>query len=149
VLSFTSYPLETIYPIDDISLSLVVPSFNEESRVSSTIDHAIKFLNTLQIKYEIIIVNDGSKDNTWSVILELMKKYPEILSGINYRRNGGKGYAVKTGVKYSRGQNILMIDADGATNIKDYLKLMSSFEGHKEIMAIGSRSSVQETKASK
>lgn len=83
-----------------------------------------------KIKFEIIIVNDGSKDKTQSVIENLYKKYRNIveISSVTYSNNAGKGYAVTTGFKYSRGEYILMLDADGATNIQDFELLLKEME---------------------
>ena len=139
--------METKYPIDNIELSLVIPAYNEESRLASMIESTIKFLRQGKFKYEIIIVNDGSKDKTWAVIEELMNKsYLDVeISGVTYNKNGGKGWAVATGMKFARGKYILMLDADGATNIENYDKLkqeMDKFEEnqHEEgVLVVGSR----------
>ncbi len=97
------------------------------------VESTIKFLNAPEnklnnLKYEIIIVNDGSKDNTWNIITSLVKKYSDIVQGVNYDLNGGKGYAVATGMKFTRGANILMADADGAHDMKDYIKMQNEIK---------------------
>ncbi len=151
-MSYPKLPLETKWPIDNVELSLVIPAYNEESRLESSIHDTIKFLKTLKIKYEIILVNDGSRDKTWDVIKSTMKKYPnEEIFGVTYNKNGGKGWAVSSGMKYAKGKYILMLDADGATKIEDYLKLrqeMTNIEktqteggDEKGILVIGSRQS--------
>ena len=138
--------MDVIYPIDNIELSLVVPSYNEEMRLPIMIDSTIKFLESKpNLKYEIIIVNDGSRDNTWAVIEDLItKKYKNIdISGVTMNFNGGKGNAVKSGMKYARGKYILMLDADGATEISDFDSLYNVIESIKSDdkgkLAIGSR----------
>jgi len=93
------------------------------------IDKTVKYFTNQRnekIKFEIIIVNDGSKDNTQKVIDNLIKKYQNVveIAQVTYKNNAGKGYAVATGFKYSRGEYILMLDADGATNIQDFEILM-------------------------
>ena len=110
------------------------------------IDATIKFLESKQnLKYEIIIVNDGSIDNTWTVIEDLItKKYKNIdISGVTTNFNGGKGHAVKSGMKYARGKYILMLDADGATEISDFDGLYNVIESIKNDdkgkLVIGSR----------
>lgn len=119
-------PLEYEFVIDDVELSLVIPAYNEENRLPKTVDNVLSYFSKREqnIKFELIIVNDGSKDNTWKKIEELMNKYNKIeISGVTYQENSGKGYAVTTGMKYARGKYILMLDADGAVPIKDYEKL--------------------------
>ena len=75
-LSFTKFPLETEYRIDNIELSLVIPAYNEESRLPLMIESTVNyFTKEKQVKFEIIIVNDGSKDNTAKVIEDIMKKH--------------------------------------------------------------------------
>jgi dolichyl-phosphate beta-glucosyltransferase len=148
-------PLEFEFGIDDVELSLVIPAFNEESRLPKTVDHIVSYLSERQpkIKFELIIVNDGSKDNTWKKIEELMKKYNDTdISGVSYQENSGKGYAVTTGMKYARGKYILMLDADGAVPISDYEKLRKEINTEdgveimdNGVMIIGQRSQDEET----
>lgn len=78
---------------------------------------------------EIVCVDDGSKDKTWQIIVEWCKKYPECTSGVVVRgfrqiENQGKGAAVKYGSLFSRGEYILMVDADGATDTKEIEKVL-------------------------
>jgi len=110
-------------------------------------DETIKYLKTKRnLKFEIIIVNDGSKDNTWTVIEDLIsKKYKDVdISGVTTISNGGKGHAVKSGMKYAKGKYILMLDADGATDISDldsFFKVMESIRNEENgTIVIGSRS---------
>lgn len=108
----------------------------------------------MKIKYEIVLVNDGSKDKTWDVMLNLMKKYSNnTIYAINYGKNAGKGHAVMTGMKYTKGNYILMVDADGATDTKDYEKLkkeLDQIKTEEEIgITIGSRAHLQSADAVK
>lgn len=119
------------------------------------IGKTIKFLKTTKLNYEIIIVNDGSKDKTWNVITDIMKnKFPqEQIFGVTYQNNGGKGWAVASGFKFARGKHILMLDADGATPIEDFTKLkqqLDMLENQQELnndqkgaLVIGSRKIIQ------
>ena len=73
-----------------------------------------------------IIVNDGSIDNTWNVIRKFIKLNPtKHIIGINYTKNEGKGFAVRLGMSHTSGSTILMLDADGATKISEYSRLQS------------------------
>jgi dolichyl-phosphate beta-glucosyltransferase len=129
--SFKTYFLENDNPIDNIELSLVVPAFNEESRLPKMMDETIKYLITKQnLNFEIIIVNDGSRDSTWTVIEDLItKRYRDVdISGVFTTSNGGKGHAVKSGMQFARGKYILMLDADGATEISELATLIKEIE---------------------
>ena len=93
-----TYPLSIEKPIDDIYLSLVVPAYNEEKRIEIMLSQTIPYFNNLGFKYEIIIVNDGSRDNTYKFVKNLMdNKYEKTdIKLINYSKNAGKGFAVKS-----------------------------------------------------
>lgn len=138
--------LEKIHPIYNVDLSLVIPAYNEEARLQKTVEDTLKYFEHKHpaLKLEIIIVNDGSKDNTWQLIQNIINKYNnKEITGITYEANAGKGYAVTSGMKYARGNYVLMLDADGATDINDFEKLWEAV--HKEPtnifgeIAIGSR----------
>ena len=139
-------------PLNDIFLSLVFPAYNEEKRLSPALEKAVNYFSSLNIKYEIIIVNDGSRDKTLDLIkneiikyanLENLKNRPEII-GVSYPKNGGKGFAVKTGMQYVRGKYVLMLDSDGATDIRDYQTLFDEVKNEEYCLAIGSRKVIAE-----
>ena len=142
---YPSLPLSSEKSQDNIFLSLVFPAYNEKDRLESAVDRTITYFDSLKIEYEIIIVNDGSKDNTFEIIKQLIQKYSNNkIIGITYSKNGGKGYAVKTGMNFIRGEYVLMLDSDGATDIRDYEKLMSSVKENDFSLAIGSRKIILE-----
>ena len=145
-------PLLSKNPLNDIFLSLVFPAYNEEKRLSPALEKAVNYFSSLNIKYEIIIVNDGSRDKTLDLIkneiikyanLENLKNRPEII-GVSYPKNGGKGFAVKTGMQYVRGKYVLMLDSDGATDIRDYQTLFDEVKNEEYCLAIGSRKVIAE-----
>ena len=104
-----------------------------------------------EVKYEFVAINDGSPDNT----LKLLKETAQINPTINMRvisptRNMGKGYAVKLGVSYALGKYLIMVDADGATDVNEIKKFydmaIKTQETQKDkFMLIGSRSALIET----
>jgi len=138
-----SPPTVTIFDEPTLYLTIVAPAYNEEERICSMLDETLQYLETRQkedskFTFEIIIVNDGSKDKTIDVVEKYIAKKDQgrdILRLLNLKQNRGKGFAVKQGVIKSRGKFILMADADAATDIKDLSKLEKNI---KEI-AIGSR----------
>jgi len=124
-------------PDSQIDLTIVIPAYNEEKRLESTIISSIEFFRASKIKFQILVVDDGSADGTANLVNHLSVENSEI-DLISYTRNEGKGYAVKFGVLNALGQSILIMDADGSTPIAEYLKLKAKLdEGFK--VAIGSR----------
>lgn len=112
-----------------INLSVVVPAYNEETRLLPMLEECLSFFNQREkeipsFKYEIIIVNDGSTDNTADVAAEYTKAHgSEKIRVLNFVKNRGKGGAVRLGVLSARGAVILFADADGATKFSDIVKL--------------------------
>ncbi|XP_024526403.1 dolichyl-phosphate beta-glucosyltransferase [Selaginella moellendorffii] len=110
-------------------LSLVIPAFDEEARLPLTLDETLRYLEgraavNKSFTYEIIIVDDGSRDNTVKVAFDYIKKYKmDNVRLIKQGVNCGKGAAVTKGALCSRGELILMLDADGATKITNLEKL--------------------------
>jgi len=137
-----------------IDLSVVVPAYNEEERLPVMLEETMEYLEKRQnndenFRYEVIIVDDGSKDNTSKVGLEWSKKYGgDKIRVLTFEKNRGKGGAVRMGVFCSRGHNILFVDADGATKFSDLVHVEQGLEqlhGGKEGMAVsvGSRAHLQ------
>ncbi|CAH2244645.1 dolichyl-phosphate beta-glucosyltransferase [Pararge aegeria] len=123
--------------IDDphsVNLSVVVPAYNEEERLPPMLDEALEFLEKRtkeysSYKYEIIIVSDGSKDNTVKLAEKYVQKYgSDKLRCLNLIKNRGKGGAVRLGILSSRGATILFADADGASKFEDLVKLEAALK---------------------
>lgn len=112
-----------------IELSVVVPAYNEELRLPVMMEEAMDYLEQRQKKnpsftYEVIVVDDGSKDKTTQVAMEYTRKYgAEKVRILTLVKNRGKGGAVRMGMLSSRGRVILMADADGATKFCDIEKV--------------------------
>ncbi|XP_036994636.2 dolichyl-phosphate beta-glucosyltransferase isoform X1 [Artibeus jamaicensis] len=116
-------------------LSVVVPSYNEEKRLPVMMDEALGYLEERRRRdptftYEVIVVDDGSKDQTSKVAFEYCRRHgSDKVRVITLAKNRGKGGAVKMGVFSSRGEKILMADADGATRFADVEKLEQGLDG--------------------
>lgn len=91
-------------------LSVVIPAYNEEKKISKDIEEAYKYFSENNINGEVIVVDDGSKDQTFNIANGFSNKYPS-LKVINYGRNKGKGYAIKTGILQATGEYILFADS--------------------------------------
>lgn len=110
-------------------LSVVIPAYNEEFRMPVMLDEAMEYLENRQkqhpsFTYEVLVVDDGSKDKTTEVALRYTRKYgADKVRVLTLVRNRGKGGAVRMGTMSSRGKVILMADADGATKFADLEKV--------------------------
>jgi len=121
----------------ETELSVIIPAYNEEKTLESTVDEVRTYLTGLGISFEIVIVDDGSGDATFSVAEALSERLPSVRI-CHYRPNRGKGCAVRTGMLEARGRRCLFTDADGSTPIDELPALMSALDGGCAI-AIGSR----------
>jgi len=121
-----------------VDLSIVVPAYNEEQRLPPTLDKLHAFLQTQPLRYEIVVVDDGSKDNTTGVTEAAMATIPN-LRLVRQMPNRGKGAAVRRGMLEARGQIRVMCDADGSMPPSELPKLLAPIIQCKAEIAIGSR----------
>jgi len=120
-----------------IYLSVIIPSYNEEKRISNTLLEIDKYLSKQDYSYEIIVVSDGSKDKTAAIV----RKFSDLIKNlrlIDNKENHGKGWVVRQGMLEAKGQHRLFMDADNATTIDHFEKMIPLFkQGFKVV--IGSR----------
>lgn len=114
-------------------LTIVIPAYNESFRIVKPLTEVCQYFSEQEYSSEIIVVNDGSSDDTATVI---SKHFPKIKL-ISYKENQGKGFAVKTGMVGASGKYILMCDADNATPIIEIERLLPLAQEHSVV--IGSR----------
>jgi len=95
-------------------VSIILPAYNEGKSIGQTISQVHDVMKGLSFDYEIVVVDDGSHDGTFSEALRAAQT-PELrghVNAISYHPNQGKGYAIKRGFGYSRGNYIVFIDSD-------------------------------------
>lgn len=117
------------------ALSVVIPAYNEETRLPPTLAEAVAYLENEGAPFEVIVVDDGSYDGTREVVHRVGSSNVRL---IRLERNRGKGYAVRTGVLASKGDLVLFVDADGSTPFDQLKLLRRELTGDVEI-AFGSR----------
>lgn len=121
----------------NLQLSIVIPAFNEEKRLPYALDQIIEYFRDKKLTYEVIVVDDGSNDQTSGVVVDYSSKYSQV-KGITLQENVGKKIAVATGVEAAEGDLILYQDADGAAPIEEIERLFREMEVGAQV-AIGSR----------
>ncbi len=117
-------------------LSVVIPAYNEESRISGTLEEVVEFLKGRPYSWEILVADDGSTDATGSVVSSLAEAQPNLrLMSLPHR---GKGWAVKNAMLAATGQYRLLCDADLSVPIEQVARLLPPQVEEIDI-AIGSR----------
>jgi len=107
-----------------VELTVVVPAYNEEERLPKMLEECLDFLENRSSSYEVIIVNDGSRDKTSEIGLRYTDKYTsDKVRVLTLAKNRGKGGAVRMGMLRARGKSLLFADADGATTFEELTKL--------------------------
>ncbi|XP_050212154.1 uncharacterized protein LOC126662272 isoform X2 [Mercurialis annua] len=127
--SLKQVPCPNIHDPATKYISLIIPAFNEEYRLPGALEETMIYLQQRAAKdksftYEVVIVDDGSADATKRVAFGFVKKYTvDNVRVILLGKNHGKGEAIRKGMLHSRGELLLMLDADGATKVNDLEKL--------------------------
>lgn len=119
--------------MQDIEITIVLPVFNEEN----TIKKISEKLVDLPLSKEIIIVNDGSTDNTATMLKEMKKD--NCLRVVEHKKNYGKGAAIRTGVKYARGEFFVIQDGDLEQDPRDIANLLRYAKEKNLDVVFGSR----------
>ena len=119
-------------------LSIVVPCYNEQETVSLFYDATSKVVDKMDMDYEIIFVNDGSKDNTLEECVKLYKKHPDHVRVIDFSRNFGKEGGLLAGLEYAKGDYITVMDAD-LQDPPEYLPLMMESINNENYDIVGTR----------
>lgn len=118
-----------------LKISVIIPAYNEEKTIKRIIDE-VKKVYLKDMSKEIIIVDDCSDDNTRAILKNINDVSLKILF---HKKNMGKGAAIRTGLKKSTGDIILIQDADLEYNPAEYIKLLKPIIGNKANVVYGSR----------
>ena len=118
-------------------LSIVIPAYNEESRIEATLGQVLRCVEERGWDAEVLVVDDGSKDRTATIVEGWMERYPR-LHLIRNPVNRGKGYSIRNGVLQSAGALVLFTDADLSAPMMEAERLVAALESGADI-AIGSR----------
>jgi dolichyl-phosphate beta-glucosyltransferase len=121
-----------------VDLSIVIPAYNEELRITPTLERLHGFLSSRPGSYEIVVVDDGSADGTAALVERLAERLPG-LRCVRSTPNRGKGSAVRIGMLAARGAVRLMCDADGSMPAEEMPKLLARLQRRGTDIAIGSR----------
>ena len=117
--------------------SIVIPCYNESSRLGSSLDRIIAYSQNRGWRTEIVVVNDGSKDDTADIVRSFERRYANVRL-IENPGNRGKGYSVRNGVLNATGDVILFTDADLSSPIEEAEKLFGALQAGADV-AMGSR----------
>ncbi len=122
-------------------LSIVIPAFNEETRILPTLEQIGLFLVAEGLNAEILVVNDGSTDRTPEVVEDRISSFKSIatLRVLQNPGNRGKGYSVRHGMLRAQGERVLFTDSDLSSPIEEYRKLAAPLDGGEASIAFGSR----------
>jgi dolichyl-phosphate beta-glucosyltransferase len=118
--------------------SIVIPAYNESSRLAASLEKVLAYVHAEGWDAEVIVVNDGSRDNTAEIVRSFAARDP-ILRLVENPGNRGKGYSVRNGMVNARGKILLFSDADLSSPIEEAPKLLQALEGGGADIAIGSR----------
>lgn len=120
-----------------MTYSFIIPAYNESSRIRPTLDELLRYSHDRGWDVEILVVDDGSRDDTAQIVREYGKAHPQILL-VENPGNRGKGFSVRNGMLHARGDICLFTDADLSSPISEAPKLFDAISAGADI-AIGSR----------
>lgn len=117
--------------------SIVIPAYNESARIRPTLDELLRYSEQQNWNVEILVVDDGSRDDTTAIIREYSKRHPQIVL-LDNPENHGKGFSVRAGMLQARGNVCLFTDADLSSPLGEAQHLFDAIAAGADV-AIGSR----------
>ena len=119
-------------------LTIVVPAFNESSRLGGSLESIRSYADSKPFSLEVIVVDDGSRDRTPELLAEFANHFPA-MRVLRHEQNRGKGYTVRRGVLEARGEFVAFTDADLSAPVEDVDQLLQALESSGADAAVGSR----------
>ena len=115
------------------SISVIIPSYNEEQSIGKVVKQVVSVMDSLKSEYEIIVIDDGSEDQTKKIALEQGARV------VSHPYNIGNGASIKTGIRESKGDVIVIIDGDGQHSPEDIPKLLEHYPDYQLIVGARNR----------
>ncbi len=122
-----------------MDLSIVIPAFEESRKIGRDIESAAKFLDSNRLSGEIIVVDDGSKDNTCEVAASVKPPLQVTRKVIRCQQHRGKGYAIRKGIMESKGEYVMFADSGCCVPYEDALRGIELLKSGRCDIAHGSR----------
>ena len=115
-------------------ISFVIPCYRSENTLEAVVNEIEKTMSGISsYGHEIILINDGSPDNTWGTIKEISKKYEHTVTGINLAKNFGQHAALMAGLNAAKGDIVICLDDDGQTPADEADKLIAAIENGADV----------------
>jgi glycosyltransferase involved in cell wall biosynthesis len=111
-----------------MNLSLIIPVYNEQDNLPFLFDAIYKVMEPINSSWELILVDDGSRDNSLSVLKEYAQKDPSHIRVISFRRNFGQTAAIAAGLDYAQGDIIVLLDADMQNDPADIPMMLAKLD---------------------
>jgi glycosyltransferase involved in cell wall biosynthesis len=112
-----------------LPLSVFFPAYNDEASLPALVDKTIEVVERVTNDYEVIVVNDGSRDGTAAVLETLRQKYAPHLSVVTHAENRGYGAALRSGFAAARKQFVFYTDGDGQYDVGELPRLIELMDG--------------------
>lgn len=119
-------------------ISVIMPAYNEAQNLSSIIEKTVTTLEKCDLEYEVIVVDDGSKDGTYEKASHIAEEQKNV-KAFGYKENMGKGHALKHGFQFARGDLVLFLDADSDLPPSQIPKFLDYMRENEADVIIGSK----------
>src|SRR5487761_2511516 len=127
-------------PADAVALSVVIPVYNEEPGLGALFDRLYPALDALRLRYEVVFINDGSRDRSAQLLAEQFERRPDVTRVILFNGNFGQHRAILAGFEHCRGERVVTLDADLQNPPEDIVTMLAAMvDGHDYVGSIRRR----------